>query len=491
MKSRINIVWFKRDLRLTDHAPLVRAIEQSQTENGRTLLLYIFEPSLLDDPHYSTRHWRFVTESLHDLNRQLKSNTDKALAKISVAHADAISLFNKLLKQYEVIGIFSHQEIGLSNTFERDNSLAKLLDNNNIPWQQSPTGAVVRGSRNRNTWDRDWRVTMRHSLASPDLEKLSAINLNFDTSALNNNWKTPNQQFQRGGSQAAWACLDDFFCERGKDYHWQISKPHASQLSCSRMSPYLAWGNISLRECYQRLLDNWNNRGWRRALAAFSSRLHWHCHFIQKFESECSMQFEPVNSAYKRLEYRELDECQSDLVNWKAGQTGFPLVDACMRCLHATGYINFRMRAMLVSILCHHLNIDWRFGVEHLASLFLDFEPGIHYPQFQMQAGVTGINTIRIYNPTKQAQEHDSDAIFIKRWCPELSDVPVQQVFEPWRLTTMEQQMYDVMIGQDYPQPSIELTETYKAAQQRLWSFKSRGDVKQEANRILARHVRT
>ncbi len=484
----INIVWFKRDLRLSDHAPLATAISDASRNSAvETLLLYIFEPMLLSDPHYSNRHWRFVTQSLQNLNHQLRPFN----ARICVAHNDALAIFKLIAKQHDITAIYSHQETGLANTFERDRSISAWCASNTICWHEYQSGAVHRAKPNRETWDRDWNLYMRSSIIKAELNKLKPRHLDFDTSELNAEWKCVDTNFQFGGSQAAWNCLHDFFEERGQNYHWQISKPEASRVSCSRLSPYLAWGNISLREVYQHLLENWSKTGWRRALVALSSRLHWHCHFIQKFESECRMQHQAVNRAYERLEYRDLAECQQDLVAWQSGYTGFPLVDACMRALHATGYVNFRMRAMLVSFLCHHLNIDWRYGVEHLAALFLDFEPGIHYPQFQMQAGVTGINTIRIYNPTKQAQEHDPEAAFIKRWCPELSQTPKEQSFEPWKLTMLEQQMYELRLSEDYPMPLVELKQSYKESQQRLWAFKKRPDVKREAQRILARHVRT
>jgi deoxyribodipyrimidine photo-lyase len=202
---------------------------------------------------------------------------------------------------------------------------------------------------------------------------------------------------------------------------------------------------------------------------------------------ECSYETQCVNSGYEVLNHSK----NEDFINaWKRGETGFPLIDACMKCLEKTGWINFRMRAMVVSFFCHHLDQDWRNGVYHLAQLFLDYEPGIHYPQFQMQAGTTGINIIRIYNPVKQSLEHDPKGIFIKQWLPQLSQVPEKYIHQPELMPLLEQQLCGVIIGEHYPKPIIEVESAAKVARDKIWGHKKTDVVKKEINKIIKKHTR-
>lgn len=479
----IAVVWLKRDLRLSDHQPLLNAAATGLP----VLLLYCFEPMLLADAHYSARHWQFVRESLYDIQQRVP------IGALYVVKQDAVATLTQLHQQLGIAQLFSQQEVGLHNTFMRDKAVSNWCKQQNIAWQESPYAAVMRGVKQRISWDTHWHSVMRAPQAAVNLDTVRWFSQYQQLPAfklLSNNSAIRQTAFQQGGEHAAWQTLDSFFQQRGQAYAFSLSSPELSQTHCSRLSAYLAWGNLSLRQVYQYLLTRWQTPGWQRSLVALSSRLHWHCHFIQKFESESEMEFQPVNRGYTSLPRVTGELAAQRLVAWQQGNTGVPMVDACMRSLQHSGYLNFRMRAMLVSFLCHHLAIDWREGVQHLARLFLDFEPGIHYAQFQMQAGVTGINTIRIYNPVKQGEEKDPTGNFVKTWLPELAEIPASLVHAPWQLSAMEQLMYNLELGVTYPQPIVDLKQSYTAAQALLWSWREKPEVKREVRRILKRHVR-
>ncbi|NEV62752.1 FAD-binding domain-containing protein [Thiorhodococcus minor] len=487
LETPIQLVWLKRDLRTHDHEPLARAAEA-----GPVLPLYIVEPELWRQPDMALRHWAFIRECLVELGDALA-----ALGQpLVVRQGKAVEVLRALIRHHPVAAVWSHAETGNGWTFARDRAVAAYLREAGIPWHEARQHGVVRGRLDRNLWSRQWEALMRQACCKPP-ERLTRI-LGVDPGVIPERpdaslAEDPCPGRQPGGRKAGEAVLRSFLRQRGGRYHQQISSPLTAFDGCSRLSPYLAYGALSMREVVQvtrrrraQVKAEPSRVPWGRALDAFEGRLHWHCHFIQKLESEPRIEFENLQRAMDGL--RDPRPDPERLAAWAEGETGWPLVDACMRALITTGWINFRMRAMLMSVASYHYWLHWREPALHLARLFVDYEPGIHYSQAQMQSGVTGINAMRIYNPVKQSQDQDPEGRFIREWVPELRRVPVDWIHTPWRMPAEVQAAAGCRIGADYPAPLVDHEAAARQARQRLQAKRREAGAREEGRRIYARH---
>ncbi|MGI9374234.1 MAG: FAD-binding domain-containing protein [Hyphomicrobiales bacterium] len=296
---------------------------------------------------------------------------------------------------------------------------------------------------------------------------------------------------QSGGRKTANRTLASFLSERGEQYRFEMSSPITAENACSRLSPYLAFGTISMREIahatWRRQIELKHQKAravgkWRGSMSSFMGRLHWHCHFMQKLEDEPRLEHQNIHPGYNSLrESAESDEAR--LAAWQKGETGLPFVDACMRFLAAKGWLNFRMRAMLMATSSYHLWLHWRMPGLHLARQFVDYEPGIHWPQVQMQSGTTGINTVRIYNPIKQGHDQDPEGAFVRRWVPELADIKGGAIHEPWK-TPLAASLLDKC----YPMPIVDHLQSAREARQKIYSIRKHAGFRLEASAILEKH---
>ena len=479
----IAIVWFKRDFRWHDHAPL----REARLSGYPLLLLALFEPGVQALPDFHIRHHRFVYGAALDMEAAFEGEP-----LFHFFHQDAWQAFEWLAGRYQIKGVYSHMEVGVRWTYERDIHLARRLRAWSIPWYEFTYNGIVRGARDRRGWSAQWHQWVEQPLiaSTPPMEQIwkpeAETRQRFARYAQASGLSEQANSHQPGGRSYGLRYLNGFLQKRHREYLLGLAKPQAARKTCSRLSPYLSWGCLSHREVWQTSNPAHFPASSRKSLEQFRARMRWHDHLIQKFESEPGLEERNQNSAYDRLRTRWNE---AHYQAWQKGQTGFPLVDASMRCVCATGYLNFRMRAMLVSFLTHLLWLDWRRGSRFLAAQFLDYEPGIHYPQFQMQAGTVGIHTPRVYNPVRQARQYDEAGIFIRKWVPELAPVPVRYLAAPWQMSYLEARSVGFYPGADYPYPVVHLQEAHRRARHQLWNTLQSSKARQRSRLILDRHV--
>ena len=480
-----SIWWIKRDIRLTDNDALTAAIASSQS----VLPLYIAEPSVLQADDASRFHIDAISDALADLATKLKTLG----VELAVTTAEVVPTLTQLLDEDGFDAIYSHEETGVDLTFQRDKAVAAWCEHHGIRWHEYPQNGVVRGLKSRDTrqgiikerlFDTapkpcpapflSWLPQTLPTQSLPDNDRLSPIVLPQDPTLV---------QLQRVGESQADADLTSFLTHRGYAYSGGISSPNTAFTAGSRLSTHLAWGTVSIRTVFHRSQHRINELSerkdreamqWRKSLRAFQSRLHWHDHFIQRLESFPVMETQAINPAYQHLGYAD-DE--TILQAWHTGTTGIPMLDACMRCLLHTGFLNFRMRAMPVTTACFGLRQSWQSIHGPLARVFLDYEPGIHLSQIQMQAGIVGINTLRVYSPHKQLLDQDPDCTFIKRWIPELQEFPAETIA-----------LYESISLGDYPRPIADIKANAKLIKDQIQVIRKSEEGRTASSAVLEAH---
>ncbi len=477
--SAPSLVWFKRDLRIDDHRPLVEAARL-----GPVLPLYVVEPDYWQLPDSSQRQQAFVADSLIELDRQLGRLGQGLIVQVG----DATEVLASLHRRHGFRAIFCHEETGNDWTFVRDRAVRGWCRDAGVDLHEYPQFGVKRGLRERDGWSRHWEAFMAESALEPPTRLVPVVECELPDNPFADSpafGTTPCPSRQPGGIGAGESVLESFLAGRGRAYRGGISSPLSAEVAGSRLSPYIAWGNLSLRRIVQRTraarsdARAANDTRLASSLNAFDQRLHWHCHFIQKLEQRPVIEFHNVHRGFDGM--REDDFDQDQFQAWATGQTGYPLVDACMRFLIHHGWLNFRMRAMLMSFAAYHLWLHWREPALHLARLFTDYEPGIHFNQCQMQSGTTGINTPRIYNPVKQAQDQDPEGRFVRRWVPELARVPDSHIFEPWRLGQSEREQFGATA---YPEPVVDYQQAAREAKARLGEYRKQPGFREQARAV-------
>ncbi|MCR9126927.1 MAG: deoxyribodipyrimidine photo-lyase [Rhodobacteraceae bacterium] len=468
------LLWFKRDLRTRDHPALAHAARL-----GPVLPVYICEPQLWQQPDASARHHDFLRDCLHDLAEDLA----RLGLRLCLRVGDAVEVLEALRGVTGARDLVSHEETGNAWTYARDRRVAAWAAGQGVRWHEVPQSGVVRRLASRDGWAARRNAFLRAPSAEVSPGAVAAAHCTDATGDLPRlDLPDPAPRVQRGGRRRGLRALDGFLTVRGRDYRAAMASPLGGESACSRLSPHLAFGTLSGREAARAAAAAaraTTDPRWAASLKSFQSRLAWRDHFMQKLEDAPRLETTCLHSAYEGL--RPAPGNPAHLAAWQAGETGLPFVDACMRYLRATGWLNFRMRSMVMAVAAYHLWLDWRAPGRHLARMFTDYEPGIHWSQVQMQSGTTGMNTVRIYNPVKQGREQDPQGVFTRRWVPELAPVPDELLQEPWR--------WDGAAGLAYPPPVVDVAAAARAARQTVWGMRKGQAFHAEAARVIERHA--
>ncbi|GIS23541.1 MAG: deoxyribodipyrimidine photo-lyase [Alphaproteobacteria bacterium] len=430
------------------------------------------------------KHYTFLKQSLDDLNEDL----EKLGQTLIIEKNNAIEVFKEYKEKYDIKTVWSHQETWNYWVKQRNNKLSEWFSSNNIRWIEFVQNGVIRNLKSREGWAKKWNSRMNKKVFSTvtQLEKTSDKIYKIPAPKELGLKEEKNTNFILGGRKEGLKLLKSFLYYKGKNYSVEMSSPITAIESCSKLSAHISFGNLSIKEIFQmankriEILKNHSskeNKVWIKSIRSFLKRLHWHCHFIQKLEDDPTIEFKNMHSLYDGLREEEFND--KFFYAWKNGITGFPFLDACMRSLKFNGWINFRMRAMLMSFASYHLWLHWKNTADFLATLFIDYEPGIHYTQSQMQSGTTGINSIRIYNPIKQGKDHDPEGLFIKKWIPELSNIPKKDIHTPW--------LSEVKL-KNYPLPIVDESTARKEAAKKIYNVRNSKKFKEESKNIYLKH---
>lgn len=467
------LVWFKRDLRVRDHASLSAAV----ATGAPVLPLYVIEPSLIAHPHTSPRHIELILDGLTDLRESLNALGTPLVVRVG----EVVDVLEDLSHQVGFETMHSHEEFGILATWERDRAVAAWCRARGVRYREHRQSGAMRGLSSRDVWSRQRMALFNQPLHPvPTAIRPTDVAPGPIPTLLDLGVAAEEMVYrQRGGERTGREVLRTWITERVPGYERHLSSPVSGWSGCSRLSVHLALGTVSPREV-QAMVNarKGEPESPRFSLNAFEERLAWRDHFAQKLEDAPHIEDRTLHPAFDGL--RPSTANAVALEAFVTGQTGYPMVDAVLRSLAATGWTTFRMRSMITSFASYDLWLPWQETGRVLARWFTDYDPGIHWPQIQMQSGVTGMNALRIYDPVKQQQDHDPTGKFVRQWVPELRDVPLSLLATPWLVADDERN--------GYPDPIVDHAAAVSQAKRRISAVRAqiRGDGSTRA--LLERH---
>ncbi len=431
---KVNIVWFRRDLRLLDNEIVAAACANCNP----TIFVFCIDPWFFNQKEIGWKRVHFLFESLVDLDNELQKLGSSLVILEGNTVESLQSLANYLQSQNLEPELYFNLDIQTEYGLQRDSVIQNFWTKNKWKvYQGKPSFLVSKEEKldfsnwgkgyynyqNSRIWSKPQRI---NAFDTSTLDSSIKITKPEDLLARFNSKKQPKSKLFSGGESEAHKVLGSFLETRSVGYHWKLSQPWLSQIGAvSQLSPHITFGTISTRVIYQESMEKRKLTNPKHAfsLKAFEERLRWREHFLNKLLKDPSIKWKNHYPEYNEV-YKTDDLVGKELEyfsNWKRGETGFPLIDASMRQLNTQGSMNFRMRAMNATFLTINCGVSWHFGAEYFMTQLVDGDIAINHWQWQMQAGITNpfSDTFRIYNPTTNIKEKDLDLQYIHYWCPE------------------------------------------------------------------------
>ena len=446
--NTINIVWFRRDLRLEDN----ESVYLATSNQNPTLFIFCVDPWFYSNNMVGDKRVNFLFESLVDLDNELQ----KLGSNLTILEGNTIESFSELITTLNKFNIqaqlYFNTDVQVQYGIDRDNAIRSLWSAKNCSYIESLASFMikVKDKSDMSNWGRKYYnyqqsplhphpriiteenfqsgIQVKPLVNSFDIKQLQLENIQTPLDLLNRfkSKNNINSRIYQGGSTNAHIIVNDFIKHRSVGYNWRQSRPwQAQQGGVSQLSPHITFGTISPRQVYQLSRDSRQKTDRKHAFAlkSFEERLRWRDHFFNKLLLDPSIAWKNHYHEYDSVyNLDELDEEKNQyFIHWKNGTTGFPLIDASMRQLNRDGYMNFRMRAMNATFLTINCGISWHHGAEYFMTQLVDGDIAINHWQWQMQAGITNpfSTTFRIYNPNSNISEKDPTLEYIHYWCPE------------------------------------------------------------------------
>jgi deoxyribodipyrimidine photo-lyase len=439
---------------LADHAALAAAIRR-----GEVIPAFVIDPVLLNSDRVGAKRVAWLAANLRELDRSLRQRGSRLIVRRGDPATELIKLARETEASHVTFNLdltpYARQrDVRVALELEAQGVTVETFDDMTIHHPEEVVTLTGRPYQVFTAFKRAWLAMLKPAADETEsvpeqmllAAEVASLPIDFEESF----------ELPAAGENAALDRLNDFL--EKTIYGYGEGRNLLDRKATSFLSPYLRFGALSIRQAYwgaKAASDLATSKEARQGAEAWLNELIW-----REFYMALVYHFPQTINQALREQYRDFEwlDDEDAFAAWREGRTGYPVVDAALRMLSATGWMHNRARMIVASFLTKDLLIDWRQGEQYFMQQLIDGDSASNVGGWQWAAGV-GADAqpfFRVFNPTLQGQRFDPDGIFVKQWLPELANVPIELVHEPWKMTQADQQKYGVIIGRDYPAPIIE-----------------------------------